>query len=255
MVAEDASSHLSISRLQRAAALLGLTVSDSQAQAIVDYVNLLVRWNRTYNLTAIRDLDSIWPQHIFDCMAIIGPLQTALRDHKAITTSINALAAPAAAATPTEGERNSSNPPGDGATLWDYGSGAGLPGLILAILMPELRIETYDAVAKKIAFQQQVIGALGLKNVTARHQRVEMLHPATPPHIIVCRAFTSLAEFASRAAPACGMHTLLAAMKSKSVTAELAELPPGWVVHQQCHLRVPELDADRQLVFLRKTPI
>lgn len=232
----QASHHLPAQRLADAARALGLDVQPSQGESLLKYVELLARWNKTYNLTAVRAAEDMWPHHIFDCLAIAKPLRTLVNELHTHSSGHAGATAPSTS-----------------YRVWDYGSGAGLPGLILAILWPDVSIDTFDAVAKKVAFQQQVIGELRLANAHAHHARVEALKPDPAPDLIVCRAFTSLANLTRLAQSACGPNTRLAAMKSRTVTDELSELPTGWIVEQQHELQVPELPAERRIVILRRS--
>lgn len=206
---------------ERIAALcraLALPATEAQCDALADYLALLQRWNATYNLTAIREPAEMLTQHLADCLAVIEPL---LRWRH-------------------------------GGRLLDVGSGGGLPGVVIAVMAPEWRVLCCDAVGKKVAFVQQVAGALRLPNLQARHARVEQLQEL-PFDLIASRAFASLADFVRLTAPHLASGGVWMAMKGKEPAAELAELPAAVSMFHVEHLRVPGLDAERCLVWLRPT--
>ena len=198
-------------------AALGLAPSAAQARALNQYLDLLLHWNATYNLTAVRDRPGMLTQHLADCLAVVRPVQRAL---------------------PSAGR------------LLDVGSGGGLPGVLLAIMLPALQVTCVDTVGKKAAFIRQAAGALGLKNLHATHARVESLADS-PFELITSRAFSSLADFSrlSRALLAPGGAWV--AMKGKRPEAELAALPREIDVFHMEQLAVPGLDAERCLVWMR----
>jgi 16S rRNA (guanine527-N7)-methyltransferase len=202
---------------------LGLNPSDAQVASLLGYLELLSRWNSTYNLTAVRDRAGMWTQHLADCLAVAPPLQKHL---DSLGEKAGAL------------------------RLLDVGSGGGLPGCLLAILFPRLATTCVDAVGKKAAFVRQVAGALALPNLQAAHARVENLRgPAFD--VITSRAFATLADFTGLT------HALLApggawlAMKGKHPADEIAALPASVQVFHVEQLRVPGLDAERCLVWMR----
>ena len=211
-------------RLLGAATQLGLALSDSEADQLLAYLVLLQRWNSTYNLTAVRDPDRMLSQHVFDCLAVMAPL----RRHLAGT----------AAAPPR---------------LLDVGSGGGLPGVVIAILNPAINVSCVDTVGKKAAFVQQVAASLRLRNLHSQHARVEQLK-APPFDVITSRAFASLADFVGLT------RTLLAeggawlAMKGKNPIDEVNALPPDINVFHVEQLQVPDLEAERCLVWMRPKP-
>ena len=211
-------------RLLGAAKQLGLALSDSEADQLLAYLVLLQRWNSTYNLTAVRDPDRMLSQHVFDCLAVMAPL----RRHLAGT----------AAAPPR---------------LLDVGSGGGLPGVVIAILNPAIDVSCVDTVGKKAAFVQQVAASLRLRNLHSQHARVEQLK-APPFDVITSRAFASLADFVGLT------RTLLAeggawlAMKGKNPIDEVNALPPDINVFHVEQLQVPDLEAERCLVWMRPKP-
>lgn len=200
-------------------AALRLDTNPRQIQALLDYLDLLQRWNATYNLTAVRDPQAMLAQHLADCLAVVRPVQREL-------------------------------PAG---RLLDVGSGGGLPGVVLAIMLPTLTVTCVDAVGKKAAFIRQVASTLALPNLHALHARVEKLQ-SEPFDLITSRAFASLADFTALTAPLLAPKGTWAAMKGKQPTAELAALPAGTEVFHVEHLTVPHLDAERCLVWMRPTP-
>jgi len=210
--------------LDAAAQALGLEIDARQRQALLAYLQQLQRWNATYNLTAIRDPRQMLIQHVFDSLAIIAPLRRRWQD------AIDVL---------------------------DAGSGAGLPGVVIAIMQPHWRVTCVDAVEKKTVFIQQVTRNIGIRNVTARHARIETLahvHPDARYALAVSRAFAALKDFAVLAGPCVAADGVLAAMKGKVPDDEIAavERDTDWRVAAVQPLAVPQLDAQRCLIWLRR---
>lgn len=203
--------------LKGAAGALGLTLEAGQSRQLLDYLDLMERWNRVYNLSAIRDREAMLVQHIVDCLAAVGPL----RRH-------------------TQGRP---------ARLLDVGSGAGLPGVVLAIAMPELDVSCVDAVGKKVAFIREVAAALGLPNLHALHARVERIEDAAFD-IISSRAFSSLGDFVSLTRRLGHPRTVWLAMKGRPPSEEIEALPADFRVFHVERLGVPGLDAQRCLVWI-----
>lgn len=204
--------------LGEACARLGLTLTTEQIQRLERYVDLLLRWNTAYNLTAIRDPAKVWTHHLFDCLALVGPL----RRHRAGRPLRRVL---------------------------DVGSGAGLPGLILAITEPDLNVLCVDSVGKKVAFIQQAIAELGLANASAAHLRIETLQAETFD-VVVSRAFASLRDFISSTRHLLAVGGEWLAMKGKVPAAEIAELGSAASFHVE-QLVVPGLDAERCLIWMQ----
>ncbi|MES2937362.1 MAG: 16S rRNA (guanine(527)-N(7))-methyltransferase RsmG [Pseudomonadota bacterium] len=200
---------------------LGLALSDDQVAQLLAYLDLIRHWNKVYNLTAVRDPREMVVQHLLDSLSVVLPLQR-------------------------------QRPVEQGARLLDVGAGAGLPGVVLAICCPELAVECVDAVAKKAAFIQQVAAQLRLPNLQGRHARVETL--AGPYDVVCSRAFASLADFVSLTNNALAPGGIWLAMKGKYPDAEIAVLPSGVEVFHVEQLQVPALDAERCIVWMRKTP-
>jgi 16S rRNA (guanine527-N7)-methyltransferase len=210
-------------RLAGLAAAIGIDVDAQQSASLIAYVDLLARWNATYNLTAVRDRDGVWVQHIADCLAVLPVLDRQLA--RATTTRV-----------------------------LDVGSGGGLPGVVLALMRPALDVTCVDTVGKKAAFVRQVAGALALPNLHAAHARVEAL--AVPPFdLITARAFASLADFVRLTRHLLSPDGAWMAMKGKHPADELAALPADVAVFHVEPITVPGLDAERCLVWLKpRTP-
>jgi 16S rRNA (guanine527-N7)-methyltransferase len=196
---------------------LGVALSDHQQQQLLDYVALLGKWNAVYNLTAIRDPRQMLIQHILDSLSIV-PHMGGRRD-------VNAL---------------------------DVGSGGGLPGIVLAIVLPDWQVTLNDIVHKKSAFQNQVRAELKLANLQVVTGRVEQLRPGTdvarPFEVIVSRAFADMADFVSLARHLLTPDGAIWAMKGIRPDEEISRLPAGAHARQVLRLQVPELDAERHLV-------
>jgi 16S rRNA (guanine527-N7)-methyltransferase len=206
-----------IDTLRQGAADLGVALSDKQGEQLLAYGTLMLKWNKVYNLTALRDPASVLTHHLLDSLAAIAPLQREWA--------------------------------GKGRLL-DVGSGGGLPGVVIAIMRPDLEVSCLDAVAKKAAFVRQVAAELELPSLRGLHARVESLTGSY--EVISSRAFASLPDFFK------GSNHLLApggvwlAMKGKVPTDELAALPEGIEVFHVEQLQVPGLDAERCIVWARK---
>ncbi len=212
--------------LTQGTAALGLALSDAQIAQLLDFLALLQKWNKVYNLTAVRDPAEMLTHHLLDSLAAVPPLQRHL-------------------ASLSEGSGA-----GQGARLLDVGSGGGLPGVVFAICCPGLDVSCVDTVAKKAAFLQQAAATLRLPNLHGIHARVETL--AGPFDLVSCRAFASLPDFTvwSRAALAQGGTWL--AMKGKHPADEIAALPADVQVFHVEPLTVPGLDAERCIVWMRQ---
>jgi len=209
-------------RLGRAAGALGLTLSETQRGQLHDFLAQMQRWNRTYNLTALRDPGQMLVQHVFDSLAVVAPLAQVL----------DAIPRPA---------------------LLDVGSGGGVPGVVLAIVRPDWQVVCVDAVEKKTAFVRQMAAVLKLSNLSAQHARVETL-PPQQCDVVIARAFASLVDFAALAGRHASEGARLLAMKGQRPDAEIRALAASdaWQVAAIQPLTVPELDAQRCLVWLRR---
>lgn len=214
-------------RLRAGLAALGL--DESLAGRLLDYLALLAKWNGVYNLTAVRDPAQMLTQHLLDSLSIVAPLAVRM-------------------------------PERDGATagrIVDVGSGAGLPGIVLAIVWPHARVLLVEPVGKKAAFLRQCRGELALTNLEVAATRVEALSDVQRqpvPDLIVCRAFASLAGYVVAVDRLAGPNTLVAAMKGVLPADEIAALPAPWTVASVEPLHVPELAAARHLLLLKRNP-
>ena len=211
-------------QLQAGADALALGLTEAQITQLLEFLSLLQKWNKVYNLTAVRDPQEMLTHHLLDSLAAVGPL----RRHVAAQAG--------------EG--------GGAVRLLDVGSGGGLPGVVFAICCPDVDVSCVDTVGKKAAFIQQAAVALKLRNLHGVHARVETL--TTPFDIISCRAFASLPDFVtwSRSALA-APHGVWLAMKGKHPEDEIAALPADVAVFHVEQLTVPGLDAERCIVWLR----
>jgi 16S rRNA (guanine527-N7)-methyltransferase len=221
------------SKLQSAAETLALSLSDGQVSKLLAYLTLIQKWNKVYNLTAIRDPAEMLTHHLLDSLAVVAPLRIRL----------------AGLAYEQDGADNAASEPYLHRLL-DVGAGAGLPGVVIAICCPDIHVTCVDAVAKKMAFVQQVATELKLPNLKALHARVETL--TEKYDIITSRAFATLLDFVtgSRAAlkPVTGIWL---AMKAKDTATEIADLPADVDVFHVEQLKVPGLDAERCIVWMR----
>ncbi|MEJ8845388.1 16S rRNA (guanine(527)-N(7))-methyltransferase RsmG [Variovorax rhizosphaerae] len=206
-----------VAALHAGAAALGLTLTERQSERLLAYAALILKWNKVYNLTALRDPALVLSHHLLDSMAVIEPLR---RER------------------PTKGN------------LLDVGAGAGLPGAVIAILRDDIDVSCLDAVAKKAAFVQQVAAELKLPNLHGVHARVESLEGQYD--IVSSRAFASLPDFFNGSVQLLAPGARWMAMKGKVPTDELAALPPGVDVFHVEHLTVPGLDAERCIVWARE---
>lgn len=206
-------------RLRQAAAELQLQLSDRQVEQLLAYVQLIAKWNKVYNLTAVRPGEML-VQHLFDSLSVVGPLNRQTG--------------------------------GRAIRLLDVGSGAGLPGVVIAICCPEVHVDCVDTVGKKAAFIQQAASQLQLPNLRGLHDRVEKL--AGPYDVICSRAFASLADFVTWSQGALAGQGVWLAMKGKRPDAELADLPPAAEAFHVEQLSVPELSAERCIVWIRLRP-
>lgn len=210
-------------RLDHALISFELHITATQKKTLLNYLEQLSKWNKTYNLTAIRDQEQALIQHVFDSLSVVSPIQKRMQEKN--------IAAP---------------------RIMDVGSGGGLPGVILAITLPQANIVCIDTVEKKTAFVRHVAGVLNLKNLDALHARVEEVTDKQMD-VVVSRAFASLKDFANLA----GQHVVkngeLIAMKGKHPQDEMLELAQtAWIVDKVETLVVPELDAERCLVWMTR---
>jgi len=197
---------------------LALHLTDAQIDKMIAYLLLLSKWNSVYNLTAIRDPKEMVKQHLLDSLS----------------------AAPAFV-----GAKN----------VLDVGAGGGLPGMMLAITYPEIKISMIDTVSKKTAFLSQAKTELGLTNVTVHTGRVEALQVTEKFDVITSRAFSELCNFINWSGHLLADGGQFIAMKGVAPAQEIERLPEGWQVTGMQALSVPGLQAERHLVFVKKSPV
>ena len=207
--------------LLSAASQLGVPLEAAAADRLLGYLALMRRWNKVYNLSALRDPAEMLTHHLLDCLAVLP----ALRRH-------------------AQGER---------LRILDVGSGGGLPGVVLAIMQPDWSITCVDAVAKKASFVRQVAGDLGLPNLRAVHARVEAMPAAAQFDLVISRAFASLVDFTSWSRERLAPEGVWLAMKGRTPDDEAAALPADVSVFHVEPLQVPGLDAQRCLVWLKRS--
>ncbi|HET7793839.1 MAG TPA: 16S rRNA (guanine(527)-N(7))-methyltransferase RsmG [Rhizobacter sp.] len=207
--------------LASGARALGIDLSDTQCDTLLAYQAMLTKWNQVYNLTAVRKPAEMLTHHLLDSLSVLPPLQQHLA--------------------------------GRSARVLDVGSGGGLPGVILAIMLPDLDVTCVDTVGKKASFIRQVAGELKLRNLGAAHARVEDLR-LKPFDVITSRAFASLADFTHLTRHLLAENGVWMAMKGKNPADEIAALPAEWDVFHVEQLVVPGLNADRCLVWIRRAP-
>ena len=193
---------------------LGLALPPQAEPRLLNYVAMLQKWNRTYNLTAVREPSRMVSHHLLDCLAVV-PHVTA-------------------------------------RTILDVGSGAGLPGIPLALALPQASVTLLESNHKKAAFLQQARIELKLDNVAVACERVEAWPSGGKFEMVISRAFSDLAEFVTLAGRHVAPHGLLAAMKGIFPHEEIAQLPAGWRLREAIALTVPGLRAQRHLLLVAK---
>jgi 16S rRNA (guanine527-N7)-methyltransferase len=193
---------------------LGLKLAPAQLAALATLVAELADWNTRMNLTAITDPAEVVDKHLLDSLAVLPWLK--------------------------------------GHSVADVGSGAGFPGLPLAVADPERRYALIESTGKKVKFLRHVIERLELPNVEVLHGRAEVLKPSQPFDSVISRALGPLSDFVRVAGHLAGRHGRLLAMKGKVPAEELKALPPGWKALAVHPVRVPGLDAERCLVELAR---
>ncbi len=191
-----------------------LELSPAQTSRLMDYLSLLQKWNRTYNLTAIRDPAKMVSHHLLDSLSIVNLVKA--------------------------------------GRLLDVGTGAGLPGIPLAIARPDIRITMLDSNNKKTAFVQQVVSELALTNAMVVNERVESWKQDEKFDAIVSRAFSSLRDFAEKTGHLLAEEGELLAMRGLQPDEEMADLPPGFSIRQSVKLVVPGVDGQRHLVVIKR---
>ncbi|NUT62702.1 16S rRNA (guanine(527)-N(7))-methyltransferase RsmG [Herbaspirillum sp. C9C3] len=206
--------------LKEGAQAMGLTLSDAQIDKLMAYQALLAKWNKVYNLTALRDPAQMVTHHLLDSLSAMSAFAGARR-------------------------------------VLDVGAGGGLPGIVLAIwaaeAQPQMQITLVDTVSKKTAFLNQVKAQLHLSNVTVLHARVEQLPVEQQYDVITSRAFAELKDFVTWSNHLLQQGGQYIALKGVLPQEEIDRLPAGWTVRQVQPLQVPGLDAERHLIFMERT--
>lgn len=207
--------------LEEGVAKIGISLSATQFDLLQRYLSMLQKWNKVYNLTAVRNPAEMLTHHLLDSLAVIPAL---LR------------------------KRATSDP----FRLLDVGSGGGLPGAVIAICCPHVEVSCVDTVAKKAAFQQQVSLELRIPNLRGIHARVETL--VAPQDVVCSRAFASLVDFTQWSVASLAPGGVWMAMKGKHPTDEIAALGTSVNVFHVEQIEVPGLDAERCIVWMRPSP-
>jgi 16S rRNA (guanine527-N7)-methyltransferase len=198
--------------LAQGIAKLDLRAEADTQRKLLDYLALIVKWNRVHNLTAVRESAKMVSAHLLDCLAVVSHLEA--------------------------------------GTVLDVGSGAGLPGIPLALMWPQAHVTLLDSNHKKATFLKQAAIELGLNNVNVVCERIEKLQSQTPFDLVISRAFSALPDFISCAGTHCAAQGTIAAMKGVFPHEELAQLPPGFKLSRVQPLSVPGLHAERHLVLI-----
>lgn len=193
---------------------LQLGVSLQTQQKLIDYLALVQKWNRVYNLTAVRDTDDMLTHHLFDSLAVVPHIDTE-------------------------------------KTLLDVGSGAGLPGIPIALALPQTQVTLLDSNHKKAAFLNQAVIELQLGNVNVVCERVEKYQPKQLFSLVVSRAFSALVEYVAAAGRLVAPEGTLLAMKGMRPQEEMAQLTDRYQISRILPLAVPGLNAERHLIFLK----
>jgi 16S rRNA (guanine527-N7)-methyltransferase len=202
-------------RLMAGAAALQLTLTAQQCQQLLQLVQELLRWNKTYNLTAITNVDEVLTHHLLDSLSAQHLVQ--------------------------------------GVAVADVGTGAGFPGLPLAIVQTQRQFTLIDAVDKKLRFIDHMVRELGLSNVQSRHARVEQMQAVAAFDTVIARAFAPLPRLVEWVAPLCNEATRVIAMKGQwPEPREAGPLPQGWSIQKVEAVKVPGLDAARHLIVLQR---
>jgi 16S rRNA (guanine527-N7)-methyltransferase len=205
---------VAVERLVQDAATLGVALNAADAARLLELGAELVAWSGRFNLTAIRSPEDIFTHHLLDSLAVHADLA--------------------------------------GVRIADVGTGAGFPGLPLALSNPTRQFTLIDSTAKKLRFVSHAAALLGLANVSVVHARAETLNPAVPFDTVVARACAPLPKLLSTVAPLCGPQTRVVAMKGKWPGAELAALPRGWRMTGSRELKIPGLAAARCVILLQR---
>jgi len=200
--------------LQQGVEKLNLRLPPGTEARLLDYLALLQKWNRIYNLTAIRETPRLVSHHLLDSLAVVPHLV--------------------------------------GSTILDVGTGPGLPGIPIALARPDSRVTMLDGNHKKVSFVTEAIGELSIQNAEVRRERVEQWSPPSRFEVIISRAFSDLADFVRLAGHLLAPGGRLAAMKGLHPFEEIAQLPSGFRVERVTPLSVPGVDGERHLVLIEK---
>lgn len=200
-----------LARIGEGARELGMNLEASQAGQLLDYIRELARWGRAYNLTAIRDVEKMVPLHLLDSLTVVPHVR--------------------------------------GSRVLDLGTGAGLPGIPLAVVRPGLQVCLLEASAKKCRFMRHVKTRLGLADVEVAQSRAENYRPTRAFDTVVSRAVGTLSLLMELSAHLCEPGGRLLAMKGQYPEAELADLPGGWTVDEVLALKAPGVEGERHLVI------
>ena len=201
--------------LEQGVAELKLDLNEAQIAKLLDYLALLAKWNAVYNLTSVRDPMQMLTLHLLDSLAAVSAFAGA-------------------------------------ANVLDVGAGGGLPGMVLAISRPDMKVSMIDTVLKKTAFLTQVKAELALANVTIHTMRVEQLQVKQPFDVITSRAFADLSDFVNWSGHLLAEGGQFIALKGVAPPDERERLPQQWKVTELRAIRVPGLDAERHLVFIAR---
>ena len=202
-------------RLEKGALELGLVLGSGDRSKLLQYLALLEKWNQVYNLTAIRDTQRMVSGHLLDCLSVVPYLT--------------------------------------GTRMLDAGSGAGFPGIPVAVARPDIQVALLDSNQKKAAFLKQAVADLQLRNATVVCERVEAWHADEKFDFIISRAFAEIAEFIALTRHLLAPRGVFAAMKGAYPFEEIERLPPEFRVRQTHALAVPGLEGERHLVLIERT--
>jgi 16S rRNA (guanine527-N7)-methyltransferase len=194
--------------------VLGITTTCEIRSKLLAYLALIQKWNRVYNLTSVRDPAGMLTHHVLDSVAVAPHIH--------------------------------------GRTVLDVGSGAGLPGIPIALVLPQMQVTLLDSNQKKSTFQQQAVIELGLNNVEVMNARTQSWDTRRVFDTLLSRAYAEIADFVAAAARLCAPGGVLAAMKGAYPTAELERIPAGYAVEQVIPLAIPGLAAARHLVLVKR---
>ena len=201
--------------LDNGIAALHLELGEDQRNQLMSYLALLVKWNFVYNLTSVRNPRDMVTQHLVDSLSVVSVFKQA-------------------------------------TAILDVGSGGGLPGIVLAIVYPDKRVDLIDTVNKKTAFLKQVKAELMLKNVTVHTGRVEQLSNSNLFDVITSRAFSELTNFVNWSGHLLADQGNMIALKGKLPSGEIEQLPDKWKITEIREIHVPGMDAERHLIWLSK---